>query len=89
MIQPAFGCAPPAHKMAVLKRAVTIVAGNNAVYVRLPSEKLEQSIHAFWEDAVAEDWLASTHKKALSAYREGREIEYEGFSDNIERESRS
>ena len=86
MIGPVFGSVPEAHKMAVLKRAVTVVAGNNAVYVRLPSQHTGQKIHVFREDGVADDWLSPTNKKALAAYRDGREVEYDGFGANVKRQ---
>ena len=86
MIQPAIGYVPHAHKMAVLKRSVTIVAGARGVYVRLPSEHVGQPIHVFRDDDVAADWLKSEHKAALNDYREGREVKYDGFVQNVERE---
>ena len=65
IIQPVFAHSPEPHVMAVMKRTVTIIAGKHAVYVRLPSEKADQTIHVFGQDPIDEDWL-SPYKQAIS-----------------------
>ena len=86
MLQPVFAYSPEPHVMAVLKRTVTIIAGKHAVYVRLPSEKADQTIHVFGQDAVAEDWLSPTNKAFLKAYRKGSNQFYEGFDEKVAEE---
>ena len=86
MMEPALIGATGEHQAAVLKRSVVIVAGRRGVYVRLPSEKLGQTVYKFTDDNVGEDWLLPTNKAYLNKYRQGLFEEYEGFQERAEEE---
>ena len=83
----AFGYSKKPHIMAVLKRAVTVVAGKHAMYVRLPTQHQDSPIFRFFRDSIAEDWLVDPgNKAAYSAYKRGQQSIYPGFDDNVTRE---
>lgn len=74
MMEPALRGAHGDHRQAILKRAVVIIAGHRAVYIRLPSESANQPIHVFCDDAVGLDWLTPDNKSFLNAYRLGEQV---------------
>ena len=71
MIQSALRGSSGEHRSAILKRAVVIVAGYAAVYVRLPSEQPDQRIHVFTENCVGDDWLKPDRKDYLNKFLHG------------------
>ncbi|MEC8483682.1 MAG: hypothetical protein VXY99_07670 [Pseudomonadota bacterium] len=87
MLDPLFEGKCISHVMAVLKRSVVIVAGQHAVYVRLPSQHVGQRIHRFKDNGVSADWLVTENKPALASYRQGVRVEYDGFNDNLAKEA--
>jgi hypothetical protein len=86
MINPALGGTTTAHRDAVMKRSVILVAGHHAVYVRMPSEHLGQEILVFRQNLVHEDFLLDDHKAALNAYRCGRQVKYPGYEEALVKE---
>ena len=54
-----FGNIPEAHRLAIYERAVTLIAGRNALYLRLPGENEAELLFRFTQDSVADDWLQS------------------------------
>ena len=52
MVGSTFGHVADSHKMGAFKRYVSLVIGNNALYVRLPSERKDVPIYRFAEEDV-------------------------------------
>ena len=50
------------HVMATLKRASVVIAGDNAICVRLASEHQSQKIHCVSNGGITEDCLQETNK---------------------------
>ncbi|OLP83988.1 hypothetical protein AK812_SmicGene35184 [Symbiodinium microadriaticum] len=87
MFQPALNDAPMPHVMATLKRASVIIAGDNAIYVRLASEHQSQKIHCINSSGITEDWLQETNKAHYNHYKNGQHTKYVDFDQYVEEET--
>ena len=65
MIEPSFGSIREDDLLAILKRAVVIIAGYRAVYVRLPSESKDGPVIMYTDEDVAQDWF---HRENMWSY---------------------
>lgn len=74
------------HLMAILKRTTVIIAGHNAVYVRLPSEHVDEPVHCFKAGGITEDWLVPVHKKFYGLYKQGVRQKPNDFDTLLEEE---
>ena len=86
MVGKTFGYIANPHLMAVFKRYITIIGGNNAVYVRPPGAEADVPVFAFVERAVAKDWLVDEHKHAYAMWKRGENVAYEGFDAAVRAE---
>ena len=57
--------------MACLKRAVVFVFGKHALYLRLPSESADATVHPIVRDDLHVDLLGPQDKQLLSDYKRG------------------
>ena len=87
MFQPALNDSPMPHIKATLKRASVIIAGNNAIYVRLASEHQSQKIHCINNSGITEDWLQPTNKPHYDHYKKGQHTKYQDFDRYVEEET--
>jgi len=62
MMAKPFGGLAPLHVVAVLKRCVCTVAGENGFYVRFPSKNPLAIIHRIGDSQLLADWLQPTNK---------------------------
>jgi len=75
-------------RMALLGRYVTIVAGQNAIYVRPPSDKENGPILRFDIEDVHKDWLVEDHKTFLSAFKQQeKNIKYDTYEEALQWET--
>ena len=70
MFQPALNDAPMPHVMATLKQASVIIAGDNAIYVRLASEHQSQKIHCVSSGGITDRLVARDQQAALQSLQE-------------------
>ena len=76
-----------ADVMAVLKRSIVFVFGKNALYLRLPSQHSDGTVHRIVAEDVHLDVLAPHDKYLLSEYKTGNiKIKGSDFEDSIARE---
>ena len=87
MFAPAVSNASNPHLMAILKRASVVLAGNKAVYVRLPSEHQSERIYRFEGGGLTEDWLQEKNKPYCGMYEDGMFVKYSGYEDALENEA--
>ena len=87
MFQPALNDSPMPHIKATLKRASVIIAGNNAIYVRLASEHQSQKIHCINNSGITEDWLQPTNKPHYDQYKKGQHTKCQDFDRYVEEET--
>ena len=74
-------------RLAFLKRYVTVVIGQNAIYVRPPSEEPSIPIHVFACDDVHKDMLTNPgHKAFFGTWKKGDDKKYPGFEEAVHRE---
>eukprot|EP00438_Fugacium_kawagutii_P018364 Skav210909 [mRNA] locus=scaffold15:130393:132312:+ [translate_table: standard] len=57
--------------LAVLKRSILFLFGNNALYLRLPSERKDAIVHRIDVEAVHQDLLADRDKPLYGKYKGG------------------
>ena len=74
------------HLLAILKRTVAMIAGQKAIYDRLPSEDSDAEVLRFPENAVGTDWLSPDHKKEYGSFKQGSEVRYEDYENDLSRE---
>lgn len=89
MIQKPFGYAKKTHILAILKRVITVYAGKNAVYVRLPHKSESGLVHRITEDDVTQDWLQHPGNKCFyGKFKNGLRELPPNFEENVELEQK-
>ena len=87
MLQKCLGHLTVDHKLAFLKRYITVVVGQNAVYVRPPSEDPSTKIFRITDDNLHKDFLVAPGNKGFfGAWKKGDDKEYPNFAEAIDRE---
>jgi hypothetical protein len=81
-----FGGRGQAHVMAVLKRTITVIAGNHAVYIRFPSKETDATMHRVAFDEFAKEWLQEKNKKYYGLYKRGVESYPEDYDEHLDKE---
>ena len=76
----------PSHVMAVLKRAVVMVFGKHALYLRFPSKTGSTTIHRIVDSDVHQDALMEAHKPFLNQHKLGLQSQPPGFEADVARE---
>ena len=72
--------------MACLKRAVVFVFGKHALYLRLPSESADATVHRIVRDDLHVDLLGPQDKHLLSDYKRGCISKDPDFEANVQKE---
>ena len=83
-----FNTSAMTHIMAILKRAVVIIFGKNAVYLRTPGESENVKIEAFSRKGVVDDCLSEDHKPYLTKLKRGQRVKYDDWDKNLVIESK-
>lgn len=80
MTQSTFGALTDDDRDAVMKRFVTVVVGQRAIYVRPPSEQGSVPAYRFDDDSVMDDFLVTPgHKFFFGKWKNGENVEYDGY----------
>jgi hypothetical protein len=79
MIRPSVVGVEEDDLLAILKRSIFIIAGYRAVYVRLPSASKDQTIIAYTEDQIADDWFEPDDMWAYQKWQKGHCVYPTGF----------
>jgi hypothetical protein len=86
MVKKSFGSMSPVHLYGLFKRCITIIGGRHSIYVRLPSEDPNETVHAYSADGVSEDWLKAENKKYLDLQKQGQDVKYPNYDDLVQPE---
>ncbi len=89
MVRSTFGALTDDDRYAVVKRFVTVVVGDRAIYMRPPSENPATPAYRFSEDAAMHDFLvAPGHKFQFGPWKNGQHVTYANFQDALAAEER-
>ncbi len=88
MIRDTFGTVSESNFMAIMKRYTTVVVGNNAVYVRPPTDDVNGKVHRFSADGVMDDFLVPGHKKFYGLHLLGDDQKYPDYDKMAEDEQK-
>lgn len=87
MLAPALAGASGAHRDAITKRGIIIIAGHWGLYLRLPSERDDAPVHSFHSPGLGDDWLCADNEHFLNKYLLGEEEEHPRFEADLENET--
>eukprot|EP00973_Karenia_brevis_P030697 4232426-Karenia_brevis.AAC.1 len=65
--------------MAILKRGITMIAGENGFYLRLPGESEKIRVHRFSDACLRKggNWFKTDHAREYALHEKGVKREYE------------
>ena len=86
MLLPLIGFMTEDFRKAFLKRCVTIICGENAFYVRPPSEDMATPIFRFSDDDAHKDFLDPGHKRFFGCWKKGQDTTYDEFNAAVQEE---
>jgi hypothetical protein len=87
MLHKSIGHMTEDHRLAFLKRFVSVVVGQHGVYVRAPSEDKEMPIFRFTADSICTDFLVDPgHKSFFGSWKQGDDKTYPRFAEALARE---
>ena len=87
MLKKCLGHLSEDHRLAFLKRFITVVVGQHAIYVRPPSENSSETVYKFTDNEVHKDLLTSPgHKSFFGSWKKGEDVEYPDFQAAVDRE---
>jgi hypothetical protein len=87
MVEGVFNTRFMGHIKAILKRSAFLIAGNNAVYLRLPSEHESEPIRVFSTAIMGHDWLREENKKYYGLVKKGKAVKYPGWDEQRDKEA--
>ena len=87
MISGVFNTRITTHIDAIMKRSAWVIAGNHAMYARVPGTDHNIEIHRFTSDSCHEDFLRPDNKSYLTHFRQGRHVKYPGYDDKVKVET--
>ena len=85
MVDGTFNTRAMVHIMAIMKRSVVLIAGANAIYLRLPGGSEDVPIQIF--RPMDKDWIQDEHKAYYGKVKKGVRAKYPGFEDQLAKEA--